>query len=309
MENCFKGIVYALTACFIWGLIFVIPQVMSGFTSLEITLGRYLFFGGISLLFLLKQGLKGFPFSIWLNALFLSLLSGYYLWVILGIRYASAEICALILGISPITIAFYGNWKQKEGSFKRLIFPSILILIGLIMINAPHIILTNAPWEYTIGLICSVISLLSWSVYVVLNSRFLKNNPHIRAKDWATMQGVATLAWVIICSLVGLIFVGGELDIQRYLAWNDDTIRFYAGTATLGLLCSWLGASLWNKASLYLPVSFAGQLMIFETIFGILFVYALKGELPALLECTGILLLLGAVILGIRVLRPAHSLV
>lgn len=78
----FKGIAFALSACFIWGLIFIIPQFMSSFSSIEIALGRYWFYGGISLLLLLKARLQGFcnyPLSVWIKALCLSFLSGYYL--------------------------------------------------------------------------------------------------------------------------------------------------------------------------------------------------------------------------------------
>lgn len=305
-----KGIVFALSACFIWGLIFIIPQFMSSFSPIEIVFGRYLFYGGASLLILLRSRLKGvcrYPLSVWIKALFLSFLSGYYLWVVLGIRYASPEICALILGISPITIAFYGNWKQKEGNLKFLLLPSLLILIGLVMINAPHIILTSSSWEYSIGLICSFISLFSWSAYVVLNSRFLKINSHIISNDWATIQGVTTLFWVITCALACLL-LGGKLEMDKYLNWNQDTLAFLAGCATLGLLCSWVGAFLWNKASVYLPVSLAGQLMIFETIFGIIFVYMLEQQLPTFMESSGIVLLLGAVIYGIRTLSPQQAI-
>lgn len=302
---------YALSACFIWGLIFIIPQFMNHFSSIEIALGRYCFYGIISLLFLLKARLNGFcsyPLSIWAKAFVLSLLSGYYLWVILAIRYTSPAICALILGTSPIAIAFYGCWNQKEGSVKLLILPSLLILIGLIMINAPHITMTNSSWEYAVGLFCSLLSLVSWSVYVVLNSRFLKNNSQIISHDWATMQGVATLFWAIVCGLACSVILWDEIDVQRYFSWNQDTMSFYIGCATLGLLCSWAGASLWNQASICLPVSLAGQLMIFETIFGVIFVYMLDQQLPSLMECAGIILLLGAVMYGIRALTPQPSL-
>lgn len=298
-----KGIAFALSACFIWGLIFIIPYFMGNYSSIEIALGRYLFYGAISLLLLLKARCR-YPLSVWIKALYLSFLSGYYLWVVLAIRYASPEICALVLGTSPITIALYGNWTQKEGNFKLLILPSFLILIGLIMINVPHIIMTNSPLEYAIGLIFSFLSLASWTLYVVLNSRFLKNNPLIGSNDWATIQGVATLFWVIICGLACSIFLWDELDVQKYFTWNQSTMSFLIGCATLGVFCSWVGAALWNKASIFLPVSLAGQLMIFETIFGVLFVYTLHQQMPSLMEGGGIILLIGAVIYGIRALSP-----
>lgn len=306
----FKGTAYALTACFIWGLIFIIPQFMSSFTPLEIALCRYCFFGGTSLFFLLKARMKGlcsYPLSVWIKAIYLSIFSGYYLWVVLAIRYTSPAICALILGISPITIAFYGNWSQKEGNFTLLIFPSLLILAGLILINAPHITITNLSSDYIIGLLCCLISLFCWTVFVVLNSRFLKNNLNIVSTDWATIQGVAILFWVLIIGIGCSFYFWNELDLQKYFVWNEETISFYLGCATLGSLCSWVGALLWNKASIHLPVSLAGQLLIFETIFGIMFAYLLEQQLPPLMECAGIILLLAAVVYGIRVINQVES--
>lgn len=305
----FKGIVLALSACFIWGLIFVIPQYMGSFSPIEIAIGRYTFFGILSLCLLLKARLKGacnYSLSVWTKAFLLSFLSGYYLWVVLGIRYASPEICALVLGISPVTIAFWGNWKEKEGNFKRLILPSILILIGLILINAPHIIMEESS-KYIWGLVFSFISLISWSAYAVYNSRYLKRNPQIVSSDWATIQGVVTFSWVMIGCIAWSLF-GGEPDLQKYLTWNHDTISFYVGCAVLGLLCSWVGAFLWNKATIHLPISLAGQLMIFETIFGVIFVYTINQQLPSLMEFSGIILLLSAVFYGIQALSSQPSL-
>jgi drug/metabolite transporter (DMT)-like permease len=306
----YKGIAFALSACFIWGMIFIIPQFMSSFSSLEIALGRYWFYGAISLLILLKANLQGscrYPLAIWMKAFGLSLLSGYYLWVVLAIRFSSPEVCALILGTSPITIALYGNWKEKEISYKQLLIPCLLILVGLVMINAPRLMLSNSAVEYSLGLIFSVVSLISWSAYVVLNARFLKHTPSVQANDWATMQGVTTLIWVIVGGCACCFVLWDQVEMDKYLTLNDEMIQFLVGCAALGLLCSWVGASLWNKASVHLPVSLAGQLMIFETIFGIVFVCLLEQKLPPLIEWSGILLLLGSVTHSIRSLSKASS--
>lgn len=305
----YKGILYALSACFIWGLIFIVPQFMGSFNSMEIALGRYIFYGSFSLLFLFKGGIKSigrYPLSTWLKAFYLSLLSGYYLWVILAIRYTSPAICALILGISPIVIAFYSIWKEGQGNLKSLILPSALIVIGLLMINAPNITMAGSPSEYAIGLCCCVVALLSWSLYVILNSRFLKNNPQVVSNDWATMQGVTTLLWTLVIGIICSVLVWEEFEILKYFNLNIDSRSFLIGCATLGLLCSWVGGYLWNKASLFLPVSLAGQLMIFETVFGILFFYLLERKMPPWLEFTGIFLLLGSVIYGIRTIKESH---
>jgi drug/metabolite transporter (DMT)-like permease len=295
----YSGIFYALSACFIWGLIFVVPELMNGFTPLEIALGRYFVYGILSsVIFLKSKYTRKHPYDskIWIHALFLSFLStiGYYSFVVLGLRMATSAICALILGICPITIAFYGNWKQQEVPFKSLILPSALIFAGLLFINFPHLESTSSPGTYTLGLICAFIAMFSWSWYVVENARFLKKHPHLRSNEWTTLIGVATLFWSVGLFLLLALFFPEHLSFEKYLHYDLELKRFLIGSLILGLLCSWVGAALWNKASVRLPVSLTGQLMLFETIFGLLFVYLLEGRIPPLSETTGMALMLAS---------------
>lgn len=301
----FKWIVFALAACFIWGLIFVVPQFMIEYSSIEIALGRYLVYGLISLLIFLysiSKGICHYPRSIWVKAFHFSLVSTivYYTFVVLALRYSSPPICALILGISPITIAFYGNWQQKEIMYKSLIIPSFFILIGLVVINIPHLETHAYSLEYALGLVSGCFALIAWSWYVVANARFLKKHPIVRSSDWSTLIGVATLFWVLIFAIgLGLIF-RKEVHVEKYFVLSDALLRFLLGSAILGLLCSWVGAFLWNKASTHLPVSLAGQLTVFETVFGVIFVYTMNQSFPSLLESLGIITLLVSIIYAIR---------
>lgn len=309
-----KGIAFALAACFIWGLIFIVPQFMAGFTPIEIAIGRYSFFGILSACILFRERLSGlcyYPLPIWAKALYFSLSSSffYYTCVILALRYSTPAVCALILGISPISIAFYGNWKHRECSYKSLVLPSLLILVGLVIINAPHLTESSSPLEYALGLACSSLALMAWSWYVVANSAFLKSNPQVASSDWSTIIGVSTLFWVgIFMGFFAFVFPD-QLELQKFVTVGPALNNYLMGSAILGILCSWLGAFLWNKASFYLPVSLAGQLTIFETIFGLVFVYALEQRIPPLMECAGIGLLLGAVFYGIYLVsqRPAEQ--
>lgn len=307
-----KGIVYALTACFIWGFIFIIPQFMTDFSSVEVALGRYSFYGVISLCILLKSLLRGacrYPLSIWVKALYFSLISTfiYYTAVVVSLRYSNPAVCALILGISPITIAFYGNWRERECSFKDLIIPSVLIFFGLLTINFPYFASEGFNVGYSLGLLSSGIALMAWSWYAVANARFLKDNPDVSSNDWSTLVGVATLFWVVVCGLILMIGFEGVLQKHKYFTLDSSLINFLIGSAVLGIICSWLGAFLWNRASFYLPVSLAGQLTIFETLFGLLFVYSLAQQFPPQTECLGILILLGAVAYGIRLSNRIYS--
>lgn len=300
----FKGIMLALTACLIWGLIFIVPLFMEGFSAIEVALGRYLVFGVVSLLILAKTGIRKFcqyPLEIWGKALIFSLVSTmvYYISVVLALRFATPAICTLILGVSPITIAFYGNWRMREYSFKTLIPPSILIMLGLVIINFPQFQLQQSGSQYGLGLFFSLIGLISWSWFVVENSRFLKNNPEIPAFHWSTLIGVTTLFWTLFFGLISAIIFIEFVDVDKYLTMDESFIKFAIGCGVLGVICSWLGSYLWNQACFYLPVSLAGQLTIFETIFGVLFVYIVAGEMPLLIECVGIVVLLAAVIYGL----------
>jgi drug/metabolite transporter (DMT)-like permease len=306
-----KGILFAVAACFIWGLIFVVPLFMDGFSAIEVALGRYFFYGLVSSLLLFRARLKGlcrYPFAIWKKALGFSLLStiGYYTFVVMSLRYSTPAVSALVLGISPISIAFYGNWKHRECSFRSLVIPSVLILCGLLIINAPHLMESDSPSTYVLGLLCCCWALFTWTWYAVSNAYFLKEHPEIASGDWSTLIGVGTLFWVIsFAALLGILFAE-QIEIGKYFDLNTALFSFLLGCAALGLLCSWLGGFLWNRASVYLPVSFAGQLMVFETIFGLLFVYSIESRTPPLAECFGIALFLAAILYGIKSLRDVH---
>jgi drug/metabolite transporter (DMT)-like permease len=295
-----KGISFALSACLIWGLIFVVPQFMQGFNSIEVAAGRYLFYGIISL-FLFWKIDKRYSFRIWRKALLYSLIFavGYYPCVVLGLRYATPAICALIMGIGPITIALYGNWKEKEHSFRSLALPSLLILTGLVCINGPEVVANGISLNYLWGIAACFCALLTWSWYVVANARFLKDR-QISSSHWSTINGVATLFWTLLFVLGFALFFPENIDKGKYLALTPQLTAFLLGSAILGIICSWAGIFLWNKATLYLPLSFAGQLTIFETIFGLLFFYLLEQRLPPALEGVGIALFLGAIAYGIR---------
>lgn len=301
----YKGIAYALSACFIWGLIFVIPEFMENFSPIEIALGRYFFYGSVSLFILTKlrvRGLCKYSASTWRKAFQFSLIITifYYTCVVLAVQHASPAMCALVLGISPITIAFYGNWKQKECSFRSLILPSVLIIVGLVVINAPKLMDNEAPDNYLFGLLCAFLALLAWSWYVVANARFLKDNPQIATHNWSTLIGTATFFWTIVFGFVVWEFFEEYLEVEKHFTYSMELNNFLIGCAILGLLCSWVGAFLWNTASRYLPVPLAGQLTIFETVFGVLFVYLLDNDYPPQQESLGIALLLVAIILGIK---------
>ena len=300
-----KGIVFALIAGAIWGMTFVVPEFMGNLTAMEVTVGRYVLFGLFSSAFFLKTWIQkktSYPKRVWLSALSIAFFSsiGYYTFFILSIRYSTPAICALILGMSPITIAFYGNLKERSVPFRSLLIPSLLIFVGLIIINAPHFTTSAAPDLFMLGLLYGFLSLITWSLYTVTNGRFLKENPEISPVDWSNIVGVATLIWALIFAVALILFFPQEFRIEKCSPFNPDFPTFIIGSAILGIICSWVAIYYWNKASFYLPVTLAGQMMISPTIFGVLFAYILEKNIPPPMEILGIGLLLFAISYGIR---------
>lgn len=301
MSRLLTGIAFVLGACLIWGLIFVVPQYMTGFNWIEVAIGRYFFYGLVSLVFFLKTFLRGegrYGWAVWKTAFIYSFLFclGYYPCLVLGLRYASPAISALIMGVGPITIAFYGNWREKECSFRSLIVPSLFILLGLLFVNYPALVENETPTTYLLGLLACLCALLTWTWYVVANARFLKTHAEVSSSDWATLNGVTTLLWVGLFVIATSLWAGEWVDVRQYMISS----AFVWGSVVLGVVCSWVGIFLWNRATLYLPMSLAGQLTIFETIFGLLFIYLLEQRLPPLMEGIGIVLFLVAVAYGIK---------
>lgn len=299
----FKGVIFALGACFSWAFIYIIPQFITGFSSMEIALGRYLIYGLLSLLLFCYARMRGrclFPRAVWIKAIHFALICtiGYYIFLVLALRYATPAICALVLGTSPVTCAIYGNWKQKEISFRKLIVPAAFILGGLVIINYSHFDM-NAS-SYLFGLICSCLALAAWTWYVEANSRFLKNNPEIPSSDWCTLIGIGTLFWVVIFTAVLLCFFPEQLHFEKYCVFDSDLIRFLAGSVILGVLCSWIAEYLWNESSLFLPVSLVGQLTIFETAFAVILTFLIENRLPIYTENIGMAIQFIGIFYGIQ---------
>jgi drug/metabolite transporter (DMT)-like permease len=184
------------------------------------------------------------------------------------------------------------------------LIPSLLIGFGILFINGPALLtLSNeSGWEYGFGLLCGLFSLGLWNWYIVANARLLKQNPTLSSSDWSTLLGVGTLAWVILL-IGGLLLTAPSESLDKYTTWTPFLYSFLGGGLILGFICSWLGSYLWNVGSQQLPSSLAGQLTIFETIFGLTFVYLVEQRFPDLMEFAGIITVLSGIGLSMFLFR------
>jgi drug/metabolite transporter (DMT)-like permease len=68
----------------------------------------------------------------------------------------------------------------------------------------------------------------------------------------------------------------------------------------LAIGASWLGNGLWNAASKRLPLTLSGQMIVFETLFALLYAFIYDQRLPRPLELAAILLLVAGVCWSVR---------
>lgn len=313
------GVLCALGAGLLWGLVFIVPLILGDYPGFMLSLGRYLAFGLIALVpaWFSRRQMVRLTRADWLRALKLSAIGNllYYIMLASAIQMAGSPLPTMLIGTLPVAIAIYANWRPGHPSesmaWGRLAPSLLIILTGLLLVNASELAqlgqagaVRRSMADYVGGCLLAFGSVLAWSWYSVMNSRHLKANPHIDPMSWSTAQGLATLP----LALLGFAIYGAlhRLD-PAGAAFNfplgPQPLLFTGLMLLIGLTSSWLGMLLWNQASVRLPTSLAGQLIVFETLFALLYAFILRGALPSAAVMGGIVLLCGGVLLGVRAFR------
>lgn len=311
LKNIIIGILFAVIADAVWGLAFIIPKLLPDYGAVDITFGRYFTYGIFSVLLILIKGKKIFNTmnkSIWKYAIIFAFCGnvGYYFFLVLSIKLTGATISTLIIGILPISTSLYGNFINHEFSFKKL-FPSIgFILIGIIVLNYESFNNLKDNNFSIYGILCSFIALCLWTWYAIANARFLKENSKFTAKEWSTITGMGTLCLLPFLVIIMEIFMPKSLNISSIMQFNNS-MMFWIFAIVLGVIVSWSGTIFWNKASNLLPISLVGQMTVGETIFGLTYSFMYELRLPNVGELIGIVMIVGGVLLGIRILRNLRN--
>jgi drug/metabolite transporter (DMT)-like permease len=292
------AIFYAMSATAFWGLAFPLPLFIPQFSFLEIVLGRYLMYGLLSLFILAVSFRKArhYHYSHILKTGLVFAMTGslvYYCFLLLGIRLAGAPISALFVGILPVTIPVYGNWSRREFTFSILILPISLIFAGLLLINADNAFLSHntslhASKAMITGILCNIAALALWTWFGVANANFLKSHPEISSEEWSTIIGISTLLGTIALGLLLLAAVPDMFYLRSHDLHTKDLLYYIGVISVLGFGVSWYATVLWNRASAQLPISLLGQLIIFETIFGLFYIFIKEMKYPTFFEISGI---------------------
>jgi drug/metabolite transporter (DMT)-like permease len=299
------GILAGLAAGALWGLVFVAPRMVlgdssasTGFSSVDLTAGRFLSYGLIAAVLMLiglhfGSGSKKLPtLNQALAAFALSLLgfTGYYLLLVLAINDAGTEMPTLIIGTIPIWVMFLG--KQQGLSFRSLLPGLLLTAAGLVLmtyvqLNGHIDVKTSGQTQYWRGIAYALVAMVCWTLFAIFNSAWLKKHPEVSAADWANWLGVATGlgAWLL------WLLAGSDLKTMT----SDPKFASFAMICiATGLGSAWLATIFWNIASQRLSASLCGQLIVSETVFALIYSSCWDGQLPALLAIVaGVLFVLG----------------
>ena len=307
------GVLFALLASLMWGLIFVAPLLVDGYPSALLASGRYLAFGLIVLPFAwqARKRLAALSASDWREALALTLVGNliYYFCLSGAILRIGSPLAAMIIGTLPVVTALAANclYGARDGRLSRArLYPALLLMgAGLYLVN--HAELTwqaEARTEQLFGLALAVAAVLCWTWYPLRNARWLREHPSRSPVVWATAQGLVTLPVALIAYLGSL----GHLTLSAPdfpLPFGPTPLRFVLLMGAVGLFCSWLGTLCWNEASQRLPTVLVGPLIVFETLAGLLYAFMLRGIMPTMSTLLGVVCLVVGVLYVITG-KPRH---
>lgn len=298
------GVFYGMLAGALWGGIFLAPKLVPDFSALQLSTARYLTYGLISLIIIgprLKRVSAHFGAREWFALGWLSMIGNiaYYVFISTAVKLSGVAFTSIIIGFLPVAVTIIGSRDHGAVSLKRL-WPSLAFgAIGIIGISWQSLTENDAGLDVSriIGLACALGALASWTAFAVGNARWLSRLHDVSADDWNMVTGVVTGGLALLLAIPAFGF-GGESHS------TGDWLHFTAIAAGLGFTASILGNAFWNRMSRLLPLTLVGQMILFETLFALLYGFLWEGRGPTLIEVVAICSVVLSVVLCMRAHRP-----
>ncbi|QIM54658.1 DMT family transporter [Hydrogenophaga crocea] len=295
------GLAAGLGAGAFWGSAFIAPVIVPEFGSVDVTVGRFLACGLLSLLLLLWGALRGearWPTAPQARAaLGLSVLgyTGYYLLLVIAIQAAGAALPVLIIGTIPVWIMLLG---KPQGLRWRSLLPGLLLTAAgiALMVRADAHGATGGGAGLWLGVLFAALAAAAWTAFGLLNARWLARHPEVNSTVWANWLGLAAGLgalgiWAVAGSPLATLLAQPRLGL------------FVAVCAVTGIGSAWIASVLWNMASRRLSASLAGQLIVSETVFGLLYNFVWNGQWPVALQWAACALFVAGILASIRAHR------
>ncbi|MDN3919513.1 DMT family transporter [Roseateles violae] len=310
------GLLFALAAGLMWGLVFVAPLLLPDYPAALLAVGRYLAFGLIALPLALidRRALRELAAADWREACKLSAIGNflYYLCLAAAIQRAGGPLPTVIIGTLPVVIAISSNLRdhRRDGRLPWLrLLPSLLLIAtGIACVNQVELAaLLQAQRSgaelrrYAEGAALAVAAVACWTWYPIRNADWLRAHAERSPRVWATAQGLVTLPMALLGLALLTLLQRWLLPAGFELPLGPRPLAFTGLMLAVGLFASWLGTLCWNEASQRLPTSLVGQLIVFETLSALAYAFVLSGRPPQPLSLLGIALLVAGVLWALRI--------
>lgn len=295
------GIACGIGAGALWGLVFLAPAMVPGISPLLLAIGRYLAYGAISAVLIAPRWRGLMPLlerRDWLSLVWLSLAGNtlYYILLSTAVQKAGIATTSLVIGFLPVAVTIIGSRDRHAVPLRRLLPSLLLCMAGVICIGwqalAPSAFAPSAfasAGQRGLGFVCAIGALIAWTAYAVGNARALTRIDRVSAHDWNLLMGVVTGAQALL-----LIPLGALAEPLRH------TPTVWAQLAGMSLavavIASFCGNALWNRMSRLLPLTMVGQMILFETLFALLYGLLWEHRLPLPLEVAAFALVTASVL-------------
>ncbi len=300
--NTWTGVACGMGAGALWGLVFLAPELVREFSPLLLTIGRYLCYGLIAAALIAPRWRSlaaRIPRRQWWNLVWLAFVGNtlYYLLLASAVQIGGIAMTSLVIGFLPVAVTVVGSRDHGAVPLRKLL-PSLLlcaagaICIGWQAIAGPS---TGSGSRQVIGLLCAIGALASWTSYAIGNARSLVRLEHISSHDWSLLTGLVTGAQ----SLLLIPFALALNDTSHPI---DSWARLAAVSAGVAVFASITGNALWNRMSRLLPLTLVGQMILFETLFALLYGFLWERRLPTWLEIAA----LAFVVMSVLTCLAAH---
>lgn len=291
-----SGTLFGMGAGALWGLVFLAPELARAFSPLQLTVGRYLAYGLISLMLIaprwqrLTSALKR---RDWLSLCWLSLAGNtlYYILLSTAVQTGGIAMTSLVIGFLPVAVTIVGSRDQGAIPLRRLAPSLLLCIAGAICIGGQALVSAGSGSTPAgmAGLACAIGALASWTAFAVGNSRCLIRLKHVSAQDWNLLIGIVTGAQA-------LLLIPMTLAVDSWHHSASALLLFSAVSIGVALFASLWGNALWNRMSRLLPLTLVGQMILFETLFALLYGFLWEQRLPTLMETGAFVFVVASVV-------------
>jgi drug/metabolite transporter (DMT)-like permease len=299
-----QGVLAGLAAGALWGLVFVVPAWLPHWPPVDLAAGRLMAYGLMALGAMVAVRLvRGTPLICptprqALSALGLSVLGywGYYTVLVLALSDAGAEVPTLVIGTIPLWVMVLG----KPGHLRwSALVPGLALTasgLGLMTLSVQTPDMADAAPEFWRGVALAALAMVSWTVFALLNARWLRAHPQVSTTEWANWLGLATGLGALALWLAA----GSPWPQMQAREGFGLFLMLCVGT---GFGAAWLATVLWNVASRRLSASLCGQLIVSETLFALLYAFTLEGRWPTPAQALAALLFTLGILASIRAQR------